>query len=115
VGRCADKKGPVLGFPGHWGPMSIVFHSGSGFPPAFAEGAFIAFHGSWNRAPLPQAGYRVVFLPFKDGRPAGDYVTFATGSGGPTDLRATGLAVGKDGSLYLSDDHAGKIWRVMVQ
>ena len=115
VGQCAAKKGAILGFPGHWAPMSIAFHSGNGLSPTFAQGIFIAFHGSWNRAPLPQAGYRVVFLPFKDGKPAGDYLTFAVGSGGPTDLRATGLAVGPDGSLYLSDDHVGKIWRVMAQ
>jgi glucose/arabinose dehydrogenase len=113
VGRCADKKDPLLGFPGHWAPMAIVFYHGRQFPARYAGGAFIAFHGSWNRAPLPQAGYRVVFLPFANGRPSGDYETFATGSGGPTDLRASGVAVGPDGSLYIASDGNQSIWRVM--
>jgi glucose/arabinose dehydrogenase len=114
VGRCASKKDPLIGFPGHWGPMMIAFYQGDQFPATYRGGAFIAFHGSWNRAPLPQAGYRVVFIPFSDGRPTGQYATFATGADGPTDLRASGVAVGPDGSLYISSDGKGKIWRVMA-
>lgn len=113
VGRCAGKKNPVLAFPGHWGPMDIEFYAGTQFPERYRGGAFIAFHGSWNRAPLPQAGYRVVFVPFAAGRPTGSYETFATGAGGPTDLRASGLAVGPDGSLYIAADDNQTIWRVM--
>ena len=114
VGRCSTKKDPLIGFPGHWAPMAIAFYYGNQFPASYREGAFVAFHGSWNRAPLPQQGYRVVFVPFASGRPTGQYTTFATSSKGPTDLRASGIAVGPDGSLYISADANGKIWRVEV-
>ena len=79
----------------------------------YEGGVFLAFHGSWNRAPLPQAGFRVVFIPFANGRPSGEYQTFATATSGPTGLRAAGVAEGPDGSLYLTDDRRGAIWRVM--
>jgi glucose/arabinose dehydrogenase len=112
VGRCASAQDPVLAFPGHWAPLALAFYPGDQFGPRYKGGLFVAFHGSWNRAPLPQAGYRVVFVPFKDGHPAGDYSTFAIAKGGPTTLRASGLAVAPDGSLYISADQNGKIWRV---
>jgi glucose/arabinose dehydrogenase len=111
VGRCAAAKDPIIAFPGHWAPMSLVFYTGDNFGSAYNGGLFIAFHGSWNRAPLPQAGFRVVFAPFTDGKPTGSYATFASGPT-PTDLRATGLAVGTDGSLYLSADKNGRIWKI---
>jgi glucose/arabinose dehydrogenase len=112
VGRCAAAKDPVIAFPGHWAPMSLAFYPGEKFGSAYSGGLFIAFHGSWNRAPLPQAGFRVVFAPFADGKATGSYATFATGPT-PTDLRATGLAVGADGSLFLSADKEGRIWKIM--
>ena len=113
-GECARKTQPVIGFPGHWAPMALTFVNGSRFGSAYAGGAFIAFHGSWNRAPLPQAGYRVVFIPFHNGTPTGQYQTFATGAGGPTSLRASGVAMAPDGSaLFIASDAAGKIWRVI--
>ena len=112
VGRCASAKDPLLAFPGHWAPLALAFYNGDQFGPQYKGGLFVAFHGSWNRAPLPQAGYRVVFVPFKDGKPAGEYSTFATSKEGPTDLRASGLAVAPDGSLYISADQNGKIWKV---
>lgn len=116
VGRCADRKNPVLGFPGHWAPMAIAFYSGTQFPARYRGGAFIAFHGSWNRAPLPQEGYRVVYVPFgANGLPTGEYETFASSQEGPTRLRPAGLAVGGDGSLYIADQSSGSIWRVMAQ
>jgi glucose/arabinose dehydrogenase len=112
VGRCAAAKDPIIAFPGHWAPMSLAFYTSDRFGPAYSGGLFIAFHGSWNRAPLPQAGFRLVFAPFTDGKATGNYATFATGPT-PTDLRATGLAVGTDGSLYLSADKRGRIWKIM--
>jgi glucose/arabinose dehydrogenase len=112
VGRCAAAKDPIIAFPGHWAPMSLAFYPADKFGTAYSGGLFVAFHGSWNRAPLPQAGFRVVFVPFTDGKATGNYTTFATGPS-PTDLRATGLAVGPDGSLYLSADKNGKIWKIM--
>jgi glucose/arabinose dehydrogenase len=112
VGRCGSARNPVLAFPGHWAPMAAAFYTSDTFGPKYKGGLFLAFHGSWNRAPLPQEGYRVVFVPFADGRPSGGYTTFATDKGGPTALRASGVAVAPDGSLYISADQNGKIWKV---
>ena len=77
----------------------------------FGDGLFVAFHGSWNRAPMPQAGYRVVFAPFVDGKATGKHVTIASG-GNAGALRASGLAVAPDGALFLAADANGKIWRI---
>ena len=119
VGRCSQKKEPAVAFPGHWAPDGLAFYGGSQFPARYRGGAFIAFHGSWNRAPLPQAGYRVVFVPFQGGKPTGPYETFADGfwheNGAGPQHRPVGLAVGPDGSLYITDDAAGTIWRVMYK
>lgn len=112
VGRCAEAKEPLMSFPGHWAPMALAFYPGDRFGPTYKGGLFLAFHGSWNRAPLPQQGYRVVFVPFANGRPGGSYSTFASGKEGPTSLRASGVAVAPDGSLYISADQNGKIWKV---
>ncbi|MGQ0539713.1 MAG: PQQ-dependent sugar dehydrogenase [Gemmatimonadaceae bacterium] len=123
VGRCADKKSPLAVFPGHWAPNALLFYSGSAFPARYRNGAFIAFHGSWNRAPLPQGGFKVVFLPMSGGRAAGDFSVFADGFMPPPPSpneptrpvrasRPMGLAQGPDGALYISDDMGGKIWKV---
>jgi glucose/arabinose dehydrogenase len=112
VGRCASAKAPLLVFPGHWAPLALAFYQGQQFGPKYKGGLFVAFHGSWNRAPLPQAGYRVVFVPFTNGRPSGEYSTFAMSKEGPTGLRASGVAVASDGSVYISADQNGKIWKV---
>jgi glucose/arabinose dehydrogenase len=112
VGRCGSAKDPLMAFPGHWAPLAVAFYNADQFGSKYRGGLFIAFHGSWNRAPLPQAGYRVVFVPFANGRPSGGYSTFAMSRSGPTDLRASGLAVAPDGSLYISADDNGKIWKI---
>jgi glucose/arabinose dehydrogenase len=112
VGRCAQTKAPLLAFPGHWAPMALAFYDADQFGASYKGGLFVAFHGSWNRDPLPQAGYRVTFVPFRDGRPTGEYSTFAAEKSGPTSLRASGVAVAPDGSLYISADKNGKIWKV---
>jgi glucose/arabinose dehydrogenase len=112
TGRCTSARNPLLAFPGHWAPMAIAFYNSGAFGPKYRDGLFVAFHGSWNREPLPQEGYRVVFVPFANGKPTGEYSTFATEKGGPTSLRASGVAVGPDGSLYISADENGKIWRI---
>jgi glucose/arabinose dehydrogenase/mono/diheme cytochrome c family protein len=118
IGRCATKGEPVAVFPAHWAPNDLLFYSGTQFPNRYRGGAFLAFHGSWNRAPGPQGGYNVVFVPFAGGKPTGKYEVFADGFAGaqkePGEAahRPAGLAVGPDGALYISDDAHGRIWRV---
>jgi glucose/arabinose dehydrogenase/cytochrome c553 len=120
VGLCAQKKPPAAAFPGHWAPNDLLIYQGSQFPAPYREGMYIAFHGSWNRAPLPQQGFSVVYQPLKDGKADGDYVVFADGfAGGNMKDRATaafrpsGLAMAPDGALYIADDNHGRIWRVV--
>jgi glucose/arabinose dehydrogenase len=116
VGRCEDKTKSVVQFPGHLAPNGLLFYTGSQFPERYKNGAFVAFHGSWNRTPEPQAGYFVVFVPFKDGVPSGKWEVFADGFAGPNINRATyrpcGLAQSPDGALYVSDDNNGTIWKI---
>ena len=118
VGPCAGRKGPLAWYPAHWAPLALTVTTGRQFPSHYAGGIFIAFHGSWNRAPAPQQGYNVVFQPMKDGKPSGKYEIFADGfAGGVKDPgkaehRPAGVAFGPDGSLYISDDVRGRIWRV---
>jgi glucose/arabinose dehydrogenase len=118
VGRCADKMDPLIDFPAHWAPNDLEFYTGNQFPEAYRGGAFVAFHGSWNRAPLPQAGYNVAFAPFSAGSPTGSWEVFADGFAGDdvsprgADYRPVGLAQGPDGSLYISDSQVGRIWKV---
>jgi glucose/arabinose dehydrogenase len=121
VGECAQKRGPVAAFPAHWAPNALVFYTGKMFPASYQGGAFIAFHGSWNRAPEPQAGYNVVFQPMAKGKASGPYQVFADGFAGATKEpglaahRPSGLAVGPDGALYITDDQGGTIWRVVYK
>jgi glucose/arabinose dehydrogenase/mono/diheme cytochrome c family protein len=118
VGVCAQKRAPIAAFPGHWAPNDMILYDGRLFPAAYRGGAFIAFHGSWNRAPFPQGGYNVVFQPLKDGKASGPFVVFADGFAGAVKEpgqaahRPSGLAVGTDGALYISDDAHGRIWKV---
>ncbi|HKJ45638.1 MAG TPA: PQQ-dependent sugar dehydrogenase [Balneolales bacterium] len=122
VGRAANYDDPIMAFPGHWAPLGLMFYTGNQFPSKFKNGAFIAFHGSWNRAPLPQAPGRIVFVPFQGDKPASDkWDNFATGFAGVNQLsspgqakhRPVGLAQGPDGSLYVTDDSHGTVWRIM--
>lgn len=112
---------PIMAFPGHWGPNGLKFYTGSQFPEQYQHGAFIAFHGSWNRAPLPQKGYDIVYVPFEGDHPSGDYQVFASGFMGADSIKApgdaryrpSGLALGNDGSLFVSDDSHGTIFRIV--
>jgi glucose/arabinose dehydrogenase/cytochrome c5 len=121
VGLCAERQGPVAFFPAHWAPNDLKIYLGSAFPKAYRGGAFLAFHGSWNRAPAPQGGYNIVFQPLADGKATGDYVVFADGFAGAVRdpgraaFRPSGLAIAPDGALFISDDVHGRIWRVTYQ
>ena len=118
IGVCATKKPPVAAFPAHWAPNAMAFYDGGLFPESYRGGVFIAFHGSWNRAPSPQGGYNVVFQPLADGKAVGEFIVFADGFAGANKTpagaahRPSGVAVGPDGALYISDDKNGRIWRV---
>ena len=114
---------PAVAFPAHMAPMSVLFYTGNQFPEKYKNGAFIAFHGSWNRAPLPQEGFFVAFLPFENGKATGTWEIFANGFAGTIDgakvtnlrqakARPCGLAQGPDGSLYVSDDSKGSIFKI---
>lgn len=114
---------PVAAYPAHLAPNGLLFYTGDMFPEKYRNGAFIAFHGSWNRSPEPQAGYFVVFQSFKDGKPSGDWEVFADGFAGVEQVnsprqaqhRPCGLAQGPDGSLYVSDDVKGTIYKITYQ
>ncbi len=118
VGVCAQRTAPVAAFPAHWAPNDLAIYKAKAFPAPYQGGAFITFHGSWNRAPAPQAGYNVVYQPLAAGKASGRYIVFADGFAGPgketgqAQFRPTGLAVGPDGALYISDDVKGRIWKV---
>ena len=113
---------PLVAFPAHWAPMQLAFYTGTQFPAKYRGGAFLAFQGSWNRAPKPQKGFNVAFIPSNEkGMPTGDYEIFADNFAGKTEIaspkdaahRPHGVAVGPDGSLYVSDSAHGRVWRII--
>jgi glucose/arabinose dehydrogenase len=106
---------PALLIQAHSAALGIVFYEGTMFPADYRGGAIVALHGSWNRS--LRTGYKIIRVPFRNGRPRGGYDDFVTGW--MTDERSrnvwgrpVGLLVLGDGSLLISDDGAGKIWRV---
>ena len=114
---------PLAAFPAHWAPNDLLFYKGEQFPERYKNGAFVAFHGSTNRGPYPQAGYIVAFVPFNNGKPSGEWEVFADGFAGVDTIvnvsdakyRPMGLAEGPDGSLYINDSRKGKIWRILYK
>ena len=121
IERCSSADDPILAFPAHTAPNDVLFYTGNMFPEKYKDGAFIAFHGSWNRATQPQDGYYVVFVPFNGAIPEGEWEIFASGFAGvdivksPNDAkhRPCGLAQAPDGSLFVSDDVNGRIYRII--
>ena len=97
----------------HSAPLGIAFYDGTQFPPEYRGDAFVTLHGSWNRA--RRTGYKVIRLRFADGRPTGEYEDFLTGfvaSDQAVWARPVGIAMARDGSLLVSEDGNGTIWRI---
>jgi glucose/arabinose dehydrogenase len=120
VGRCADKDMPIIGFPAHWAPDDLTFYDADQFPARYRNGAFIAFHGSWNRAPNPQDGFQIAFVPADGQGFSTEWETFADGfrnqdPSAEFNARPVGVAVGPDGSLYVTESNQGRIWRIVYR
>ena len=120
-GARPDLKGkvtvPDVLMQAHSAPLQIVFYEGNDFPASYKGSAFVALHGSWNRA--ERTGYKIVRLLFDNaGKPTGEYEDFLTGfviSDKQVWGRPVGVAVAKDGSLFVTEDSNGTIWRVSHQ
>jgi glucose/arabinose dehydrogenase len=109
----AKAVAPDYGLGSHVAPLGLAFSDARGMPPEFAEGVFVGEHGSWNRKPL--SGYKVVFVPFRDGRPQGAPVDFLTGflsADEKAQGRPVGVALDKSGALLVADDVGNVVWRV---
>jgi glucose/arabinose dehydrogenase len=100
----------------HTASLGLAFNTANLFPQEMAGGAFIGQHGSWNRK--PRSGYKVIFVPFKDGKPAGkpqDVLTGFLNSEGEAQGRPVGVRIDKEGALLVADDVGNTIWRVTPQ
>lgn len=123
VGRCSAFTLPVASYPAHSAPVDVIFYTSGQFPTHYNGGAFIAFHGSWNRSPLPQEPSNVTFQPFANGKPSGKPEIFASNFAGKSPLmnsadavaRADGVAQAPDGSIFITDSQKGKVWHVFYR
>ena len=108
---CQGVPAPIAEMQAHSAPLGLAFYTGSQFPQEYHGGLFVAFHGSWNRT-VP-TGYKVVFLPFKDGQPVA-VQDFAVGWLGDKTAwgRPVDVITAPDGSLFVSDDAGGVIYRI---
>jgi glucose/arabinose dehydrogenase len=113
----AKAVAPDYALGAHTATMDIEFYQGTAFPARFRDGAFVTQRGSWNRGEF--AGYRVLFLPFRNGKPSGAVEDFLTGFLVPDKDevygRPVGLAVLRDGSLLVADDAGDRVWRVTAE
>jgi len=110
--RCKDTTPPQVTMQAHSAPLGIAFGKGLNFPETFQKMLFVGFHGSWNRS-VP-TGYKLVGIPFEEGRPVGGPVDIISGwlEGRTAWGRPVGPLVGPDGALYLSDDRTGAVYRI---
>ncbi len=121
IGRCEAAAEPLKAYPAHWAPLGMHFYTGTQFPERYRGGLFIAYHGSRfapNAVP-PLPGYQVSFQPFADDEPSGDAEAFADGFAGSArplpdraQSRPVDVAEAPDGSLYVSDDKSGVLFRI---
>ena len=110
---CTGVTAPVATMAAHMAPLGLAFYQGTVFPPGYRDSVYIAFHGSWNSTHL--VGYKVMRLPLKDGKPAGPAEDFITGwlhGDAGASGRPAGVVEAADGSLLVSDDKGGFIYRV---
>jgi glucose/arabinose dehydrogenase/mono/diheme cytochrome c family protein len=121
AGPCTTKIAPIAAFPAHWAPNGMALYDKQQFPARYRHGVFIAFHGSWDRAPYPQGGYNVVFQALTGDHASGQCEVFADGfagavkAPGQAEHRPSGVAVGPDGALFVSDDVRGRIYRIVYR
>lgn len=116
----AKTINPMIAFPAHMGPNALLFYTGTAFPERYRNGAFVAFHAQSQEI---HKGYLIGFVPFKNGKPAGPWEIFADNFAGtdlvkptgPVQHRPCGLAQGPDGSLYVSDDLNGALFKISYQ
>jgi glucose/arabinose dehydrogenase len=111
--KVAQAIAPDYALGTHVAPLGLAFSDSRAMPANFAQGVFVGEHGSWNRN--PQAGYKVVFIPFSDGKPAGMPVDFLTGflnADGEAQGRPVGVTLDQRGALLVADDVGNKIWRI---
>jgi glucose/arabinose dehydrogenase len=97
----------------HYASLQMAFYNARAFPKYFQGGAFACEHGSWNRA--HRTGYKVIYVPMKNGKATGEFDDFATGfvvDDGDVWGRPVGVTVGNDGALYISDDGSNSVWRI---
>jgi glucose/arabinose dehydrogenase len=109
----AKAIAPDYALGSHVAPLGMAFSEGNALPPALASGVFVGEHGSWNRK--PPSGYKVVFVPFAGGKPAGLPVDVLTGflsADGKAHGRPVGVAIDKRGALLVADDVGNAVWRV---
>jgi len=109
----AKAIAPDYALGAHTASLGLAFNTGHLFPPEMANGAFIGQHGSWNRK--PRAGYKVIFVPFTDGKPSGqprDILTGFLNADGEAQGRPVGVAIDKQGALLVADDVGNAVWRV---
>lgn len=115
---------PLIGFPGHTAPSGVHIYEGEMLPERYRGGAFVVLKGGWNRAPLPQAGFKVVFVPrLSDGTLSTDYEVFADGFAGPEPVYSQmdapslpmGITEGPDGALYLGDQMQEVMYRISYE
>jgi glucose/arabinose dehydrogenase len=109
----AKAIAPDYALGAHTASLGLAFYNATLFPPHYKDGAFIGQHGSWNRSKF--AGYKVIFVPFKAGKPSGPPEDFLTGfltEGGEARGRPVGIVTDRGGALYVADDVGNAVWRV---